>query len=273
MKAQLEVDLILHDIEQKLQITINKDTIIYYTDGATDSVVFSIDKKYLIKTVDEITLKNQIEFLKIYNDLNCFQKVVLFNKELRYICFEYIEGTKYNKTTVDAKDAINQIYGIVSKYKKSDYNGYGYLGEDRHNSWSEFLKKEVEYSREVINELDISMERVNKALNNICLKNVDKYLIHGDFGTHNFLVSDGKIYVIDPMPVVGDYLYDFYFAVFSSVNIFSKVDREHILSFGDYDLEYKRNLMDIVFFIRMCRAWVYDKENFEVYRKWLKMNK
>lgn len=269
MKAQLEVDLILHDIEQKLQITINKDTIIYYTDGATDSVVFSIDKKYLIKTVDEITLKNQIEFLKIYNDLDCFQKVILFNKELGYICFEYIEGTKYNKTIVDAKDAINQIYGIVSNYKSIDYNSYGYLREDTHNNWSDFLKKEVEYSREAINKLDFSMEKVNNALRNICSKNVEKYLIHGDFGTHNFLVSNGKILVIDPMPVVGDYLYDFYFAIFSNVNIFSKVDVEYILNFGDYDLEYKKDLMNVVFFIRMCRAWVYDKEHFDIYRKWL----
>jgi hypothetical protein len=89
--------------------------------------------------------------------------------------------------------------------------------------------------------------------------------MHGDFGTHNFLVNNGKIYVIDPMPVVGDFLYDFYFAVLSDTKIFTKVGEDFVFSFFERDMKEKRALATIALYVRMSRAWKYDRENFKAY--------
>ncbi len=96
--------------------------------------------------------------------------------------------------------------------------------------------------------------------------NPEQYLLHGDFGTHNFLIEDGKIRVIDPMPAVGDYLYDFYFALLSNVSIFLELSADYIYSFfTDRDLEYKKALTIVALYVRMSRAALYDKDRLQSY--------
>ena len=114
---------------------------------------------------------------------------------------------------------------------------------------------------------EINIDKIYKALEIIKKYNVDKYLIHGDFGTHNFIMQDNKIKVIDPMCVVGDKLYDFYFAIFSNDEIFENIKLEIILKQFDYEFEYKQALLLTVLFIRMGRAKKYDKKNFYKYEK------
>lgn len=46
---------LIKDIERNLKIEIDENNVCYFTDGATDSIVFSINNKYLIKTVDNLT--------------------------------------------------------------------------------------------------------------------------------------------------------------------------------------------------------------------------
>ena len=67
------------------------------------------------------------------------------------------------------------------------------------------------------------------------------------------------------MCVVGDYLYDFYFAIFSNSLLFTKINIDDILSFFDRKLEYKKSLLIIVFYIRMSRAHKYDMKNYKKY--------
>lgn len=252
---------LINDIEKKLDIKLEKSNVRYFTDGASDSIVFAIDNKYLIKTVDSLTYKAQVEFFNTYNN-EYFQKLIYSNKELSYLCFEYIVGNKlYNLNNLDINDIISQIYNITSCYKKYDYEGYGDLFDNHNKSWHQFLVGEVNYSKQEIE--DISMTKVESALNTIKRYEIDKYLIHGDFGTHNFLINNNEIRVIDPMGVVGDYLYDFYFAIFSDSSIFTKLDLDYILSFYNNDLEYKKALLVIVVYIRMSRAHKYDINNFD----------
>lgn len=262
------VEKILKDLKTKIDF--NDREIKYFTEGATDSIVFSLDNKYLVKTVDENTLKTQVEFFKLYQDNRRFQNIITYNEELKYICFEFLEGEKYTGSEeYSVKDIVRQIYEITDSYKEYFYDGYGYLYEDN-LSWSDFLKSEVEYSKKEIEILDLDFNKVYKALDHINNYNVNKYLIHGDFGTHNFLINEGKILVIDPMPVVGDKLYDFYFALFSNVNLFNKLDSDYILSFFDREIDYKKSLMIIVLFIRLSRCYVYHREDLDIYLKWFR---
>lgn len=266
------IEKIIKDLEVKLNITIAKDSIIYYSEGATDSIVFNIDNKYLVKTVDKNTLSTQLEFLTLYSENPRFQKIITYDETLGYICFEFISGLKMSKVKdIDLIDIIEQLYGIVSNYKDYHYDNYGYLYED-HKSWYEFLKDEVDYSSSRAKDLNINLEKVYSELENIKNYNIKKYLIHGDFGTHNFILSDGELKVIDPMPVVGDPLYDFYFSIFSNPKLFQELTRKYLLDYFDADIKYKESLMSIVLFIRMCRCYVYHPEDINIYLNWYNTN-
>lgn len=65
------------------------------------------------------------------------------------------------------------------------------------------------------------------------------------------------------MGVVGELLYDFYFAIFSDIDIYTKVDLNEILEF--FDIEYKRAMMVVQFYIRLCRTYKYAREDYPTY--------
>ena len=77
------------------------------------------------------------------------------------------------------------------------------------------------------------------------------------------------IYAIDPIPLVGDYLYDFYFGIFTNADVFKDLDVDYILSFFDREYEYKNALMTICFYIRLRRSSKYNPEDIPVYKEYL----
>ena len=248
---------IIEDVKLKLNIKI--ENITSFNDGTTNSLVFSINNKYLIKMMSKEELLNQKIFFDLYYDNKYFQKVIYYNEELNYICFNFIEGVKF-KNNYDSNLALNEIYNITSSYKKYKSDYYGYFDYPCKTAY-DFLLSEVEYAKEKIEFIDNS--KVYSSLNYFKNIKVSKYLLHGDFGVHNFIVSNNSIKVIDPMPLVFDPLYDFYFASLSSTFSFKNI--KMILDYYDRDIDYKKNLFIIVFYIRMSRAFVYDKEHFNDY--------
>lgn len=258
------IDNIIIDLEDKLGIKIDKSNIKYFNDGVSGSIVFKYDK-YLIKTTDIKELEAYLEFFNLYKQ-DCFQKVICYNKELLYICFNFIEGELFRNNPIDSKDFVNQVYDITKNYKEYDYDAYGYLEEDK-MSWLDFLKDES-YREE--DKIDIDYSLLFDSYKIIEKYDVNKYLTHGDFGTHNFIVNNNKIYVIDPIPLVGDPLYDFYFSIFTDANVFKNLDVNYILSFyNDRDYEYKKALMIICFFIRLRRSSKYNPEDLPIYKDFL----
>ena len=255
-------DFIKADIENRLKIKIDDCEIHYFTEGATDSTVFSIHNKYLIKTFKETEFDIQVEFLNKYKN-KYFQKIIYMNKDLLYICFEFVEGTKFKIDDINIEQVLNDVYNICSHYELVDYDGYGYLDGELNKSWKDFLFEEIIYSKSEITNVDIS--KIFNALDVIQKYKCDKYLIHGDFGTHNFLINNGEIRVIDPMGVIGDYLYDFYFALLSNKDLFMNISLERILSYFDKEMEYKKALLYIVIYIRMSRAHKYDINSYANY--------
>ncbi len=254
------MNTILEDIINKLNIKI--DNINTFKDGTTDSLVFSINNKYLIKTMNIEEIERYKIFFNLYKDNKYFQKIIYINENLNYICFEFIKGNRFQDITYDYVKAIDEIFNIINSYKEYDSDFYGYL-DYKVNTPYEFLLSEINYAKEKIE--FINLDKVYKALDNIKDYNYSKYLLHGDFGIHNFIVSNNKIRVIDPMPMVFDPLYDFYFACLSSSFLLKNIDL--IFKYYDRDLSYKKNLFIIVFYIRMSRAYVYDKEHFNEYLK------
>ena len=254
--------LVFEDIYKKIGVDLSRERATVYTDGATQSSVFSIKDKYLIKITSRMTVRTQSEFLqKVQHP--AFQKLLCYDVDLHYECYEFIKGVHYKDAPLEAREAVLQIANIVEGYPRYDCDGYGFL-EDEKTSWREFLLDEIEYAQERIPE--VSQERVLRALVVAGQYTPEKYLMHGDFGAHNFLTDNGKIRVIDPMPMVGDRLYDFYFAVLSNTKIFAELGLDYILSFFEgYDVEYRKALITIALYVRTSRAAVYDTANLDKY--------
>ena len=257
-----KISAVIKDIELYTGNKLEQTEKLFFTDGATDAVVFCLDNRYLVKITDLNTVKTQVEFLNSNVD-GAFQKLVCFSEELCYLCFEFVNGVRFNEVVLDSRDVVEQIARIVGRYRKYPHDGYGFLNEE-HISWRAFLLDEIEYARRNIKE--ISTEKVMTALEIAGRDNPEQYLLHGDFGTHNFLIEDGKIRVIDPMPAVGDYLYDFYFALLSNVDIFLELGTDYVYSFfANRNLEYKKALAIVVLYVRMSRAALYDKDKLQFY--------
>lgn len=253
---------IIEDIKKRLNIEFTESDIHIFTEGKTEAIVFSIKEEYLIKKCTKQELDVYNEFLSKYKS-EYFQKMYYINYDLSYVCLSFTKGHKYNQD-LDINYLLESLYDITSNYQTIDYEGFGYYLDD-HKTWYEFLRDEIEYSKSLIVGCDVDISVINKALEEVKKYNIDKYLIHGDFGTHNFIVNDSKLYVIDPMGVVGDNIYDFYFALFSDPLIYLKLNIDDVLKYFDRDINYKKIIMTLMFFIRLCRTHKYDIEDFDTY--------
>ena len=264
---QSKINNVVWDISRQLGVEFTGSVPIFYTDGATDAAVFSLAHQYLVKITDLNTIRTQAEFLKVTNH-PAFQKLLCNSEELSYECFQFINGEKFDATKIRTEDAIQQIDALTHSFQKYPHTGYGFLNEE-HTSWRAFLLDEIEYARRNIG--TISTAKVMRALDVAGQHDPEPYLLHGDFGTHNFLLVPDKkgnpiINVIDSMPAVGDPLYDFYFAILSDANIFTKVTPEYVYSFFfGRGKDYKRALLTVALYVRMSRAWLYDHEHFDAY--------
>ena len=264
---QSKINNVVWDISRQLGVDFTGIVPIFYTDGATDAAVFSLAHQYLVKITDANTIRTQTEFLRV-NTNPVHAKLLCSNEQLGYECFEFINGQKFNTKLIGIEDAIRQIEAIVRSFPKYPHDGYGFLNEE-HTTWRAFLLDEIEYARRNIG--TISTSKVMRALDIAGQNNPPQFLMHGDFGTHNFsIVNDKKgnpiIRVIDPMPVVGDPLYDFYFALLSDPDIFTKVTPEYVFGFFfGWGRDYKHALFVIALYVRMSRAWRYDHEHFDAY--------
>ena len=113
-----------------------------------------------------------------------------------------------------------------------------------------------------------------KALESI--KILEKYpfskkLIHGDFGTHNFIQSSQtKLLsgIIDPMTVIGDPLYDILFAFASNVQILNTLTLDKICKLVNEPKEKVSALLLIILYSRISRCLKYHPEDINSYLKW-----
>ena len=73
------MDKIIEDIKLNLDKNIDEKTIHYFTDGVSGSTVFSLNNKYLVKTMEDTEIKTQREFLSLYKDIDFFVKTGIEN--------------------------------------------------------------------------------------------------------------------------------------------------------------------------------------------------
>ena len=169
------------------------------------------------------------------------------------------------KQVDDIDDFLRNIIYITNNYKTVDYYGYGYLYEEV-STWSEFLLDEIADSTKTlvayIPDNSIVLDQV-KILEDY---KFDKKLIHGDFGTHNFIKVNGKFAgVIDPMPVLGDSLYDTLFAIVSNASVIKNISIDKIYSLLSEPHQKIKAMLIVVIYCRIARCLKYHKQDINIY--------
>ena len=254
MDISIIENIILKDFEEILNTKVN-----IYSVLKEDNLVILINDKYILKQMNKRDYNVTLEFEAYYKFVKQFRKSIHHSDANHFLIYDYIEEDKYvdyNKMKI-----FNQIYDVVREERKYESNSFGYKEEDN-KTWFEFLNDEVTYTKNNINDSNIDLRIIEKALKIIKKEKIEPYLIHGDLGVHNFVIKDKMINVIDPMVVVGDYLYDFYYAVLSDYSITDNLDIEFILSYFDRKEKYKKALFIVTYYIRMGRAFIYNKPDY-----------
>ena len=234
----------------------------YFNTGGSSKVIL-LNDKYLIKQNTKLVLQAEIEFLKI-NNSDMFQKIIYIDPKYDFVVYSFIPGETM-KHINDVRNVIQKIVSITKSYPNCSLDGFGYLNEET-SSWSRFLKDEVTYSSLNLKEYIPNKKVVNSCINVLENYPFEKKLLHGDFGTHNFIQDNGVfVGVIDPMPVIGDYLYDLLFAIVSNVGILSSLSLEDIYALVDEPLEKVKAMLTIVLYCRISRCFKYHPEDVDFY--------
>lgn len=231
----------------------------YFTDGA-DSRVILLNNKYLIKQNNTNSIKAEIKFFESTFS-TFFQKLVYYSPDFEFAVYKFIPGKPMKKIT-SSKEIISKILEVSKSFSKSSKPGFGYLGEE-FNSWSEFLLHEA-FHRPNINDIDKKI--VKDAIKILEKYPFEKKLIHGDFGTHNFIEDNGKfVGIIDPQTILGDSLYDILFAICSNLDLLNTYSLDELYVFINEPKEKIRAMLIVVLYARISRALKYHPNDIPAY--------
>lgn len=231
----------------------------YFTDGA-DSRVILLNNKYLIKQNNISSIKAEIEFFE--NTFSTFfQKLVYYPSTYEYVVYEFIPGKPMKRISYP-KEVISKILEVSKSFSSTSKPGFGYIGEEV-DSWSEFLSTEA-FHRNNIDAIDKNI--VIDAIRLIEKYPFEKKIIHGDFGTHNFIEENGNfVGIIDPQTILGDPLYDILFAICSNVDLLNAYTIDNLYNLISEPQEKVKAMLIIVLYARISRALKYHPNDIPIY--------
>ncbi|ANC77477.1 hypothetical protein ABE65_011975 [Fictibacillus phosphorivorans] len=195
--------------------------------GGTVSELYLLyidEKKYVVKINEAQVVESEANFLIHYKELNLLPNLIFVEESYDYIVYSFINGsTDYIRG--NKKEMLTTlVQGLLNNYKTTSENiGWGWADQPT-DSWESFLMNNIMEANKIID------SRLDKGDYDYILNLVPKvstekepFLLHGDFGVHNFIFNDGKLCgVIDPTPVIGDPIYDLIYAFCSSPDDLTK---------------------------------------------------
>lgn len=234
----------------------------YFNDGASSRVIL-LNNKYIIKQNEKEVLQSEIEFLQNINS-NFFQQILYIDPNFDFVVYNFINGNTIKKIN-NPKEYFNILVKAVSKYTTYTKNGYGYL-DNIVPSWSQFLINEINYSSENIIKYFPNNLEIFKYIEILEKYTFDKKLLHGDFGTHNFIENNNNLVgIIDPMGVIGDPLYDILFAFVSNIDFIQNISINELYNYINQPIEKINAMLKIVTYCRISRCIKHHPHNLEVY--------
>lgn len=186
--------------------------------GGTTSTVYLLDGKYVVKLNEAEVIREEAHFLSFYEGNTLFSKLLYKEPFHAYIVYSFLEGSTSCEQGYKRSTLRTLVKEVINKYEiVSDVDVWGWK-ESPVQSWNEFLVTNVMEAYESVRRY-ISEEEYRMVLK---LANRDAginqpFLLHGDLGFHNFIFQENKLHgVIDPLPVLGDPIYDLIYAFCST---------------------------------------------------------
>ncbi|ATI53652.1 aminoglycoside phosphotransferase [Bacillus cereus] len=186
--------------------------------GGTTSTLYLLDEKYVVKLNEAEVIREEAHFLSFYERNTLFSKLLYKEPFHTYIVYSFLEGSTFCEQGHKRSTLRTLVKEVINKYEiVSDVDVWGWK-ESPVQSWNEFLTINVMEAHENVKRY-ISEEEYRTVLK---LANRDAginqpFLLHGDLGFHNFIFQENKLHgVIDPLPVLGDPIYDLIYAFCST---------------------------------------------------------
>ncbi len=232
------------------------------------SNVYLLNKRYIVKFNNTITIKGEKVFFE--NNSNQYnEKIILCdNKNYSFIVYNFIENDDIDKTAINVKKLTKKMKDYVFSYKNCEWNGYGYLFEEK-DTWKEFFEFEMNWRKEEAFKLMPKEEylKVEKALKIIDKYKFEKTILHGDLGIHNLLFKENELIgVIDPQPISGDRIYDYIFFIFSDIMFCKDVTIEQICNdLNKEPIEKVKAMTILILFDRIIRCVRHNLKDTNMY--------
>lgn len=187
--------------------------------GGTTSELYLIDSRYVIKLNKPQVLQAEAFYLDLYQEIELFPSIVYHHPDFAYIVYTFVEGDGAAPIKNKALMLTDLVKKVINNYKMYSLCGWGWLDEPS-NSWRDFLKNRTKDARYILRDhlTENDHEMVNALINkDYKYQHIQPYLLHGDFGVHNFLFKNARLSgIIDPTPVIGPPVYDLIYAFCSS---------------------------------------------------------
>lgn len=234
--------------------------------GGTQSLTYLVNNKFVVKINKACILNDEYYFNTFYNDNNLTQKTLFYDNKLCFVAYKYIEGQTNGK--FDDVNKLNQtILNFTQNYKNFNHKrGFGGLKKP-HNSWYGFLKYLVKDAKKMLlhifNEQDFNT--LKQALKTIKTHPIEKKLLHGDLRISNLVFANGELTgIIDPYPIMGDYLFDYLLYVFSLTKITTSINLKTLHKTINQPKDKVKALMLITLCIKIKRMIKYNNQESEV---------
>ncbi|QDY82337.1 phosphotransferase [Paenibacillus polymyxa] len=273
----MDIQFILNELYEAGVLESDMKNLKPLTGGTSSEVVVVMDAtrpRYVIKQNVPAIVKAEAEFLYTYAQIEKLSRLVYVDPLHRYLVYTFKQGVagqycEGNKGELLLSLAIE----VIAHYKSfGEEHDYGY-SDHPFVEWRDFLLHRTKESEKIIQDvLPLEDHRfVHTLVAGTPQRNL-KYLLHGDFGVHNFVfaVNGTLTGIIDPDPVVGEPLYDLIYAFCSSPDelivetILPAVEKIGPEMTGEYVLN-REVLQELYFRIATCIR--HHPEDLEQYTK------
>ncbi|MEJ9112030.1 aminoglycoside phosphotransferase family protein [Bacillus paramobilis] len=213
----MDISIIAAQLVKEKVISHNSNSV-KALNGGTTSTVYLLDEKYVVKLNEAEVIREEAHFLSFYEGNTLFSKLLYKEPLHTYIVYSFLEGSTWCEQGHKRSTLRTLVKEVINKYKiVPEADGWGWK-ENPVQSWNKFLTTNVMEAYENVRRY-ISEEEYRTVLK---LANRDAgvnqpFLLHGDFGFHNFIFRENRLHgVIDPLPVLGEPLYDLIYAFCST---------------------------------------------------------
>jgi len=245
--------------------------------GGTTSRLYLLEGKEqcVVKLNEPKVIEEEAYFLDFYENESIFPKLLYVDPLNRYMAYSFIPGsTSYHAG--DKRDILcTLVQKVIDRYKTAmSMDQWGWKEEPVH-SWQDFLLERVMEARENVRSY-IAEEDFHTVLKLVHSPNRKAYsnqpfLLHGDCGFHNFICRENKLYgVIDPLPVLGDPIYDLIYAFCSTPEDLTKEMIGEVVEKSAFHNRARNILYEEVVIVLYCRldaCMRHHPEDLEAYLK------